>query len=198
MGPPLQDVLLDNLTEAECRPAGALNEQPAQPAIPYGRQHMSISARVATEAELKMTFLGGCRLYPKAIAWSILLSSTIIMEGYDLALIQSFFGLPAFKRAYGNLINPGASAGQKEYEISTAWQSGLTIIGIIGEILGLFLNGFLTDRLGYRYTMISALVWLCLFILLSLLAVNKTMLLMGQFFCGKPLLRTPYDGSDCS
>lgn len=38
------------------------------------------------------------KLYPKAIAWSLLISSTIIMEGYDVALLGNFceyFGLDA-------------------------------------------------------------------------------------------------------
>ena len=37
------------------------------------------NARSATEKEHKMTLMQGVRLYPKAIFWSILISSTIIM-----------------------------------------------------------------------------------------------------------------------
>jgi hypothetical protein len=50
----------------------------------------SRDAKAATDIERKMTFYNGCRLYPKAMAWSFLLSSTIIMEGYDTTLINSF------------------------------------------------------------------------------------------------------------
>src|ERR1700742_1813067 len=42
-------------------------------AIP-GLRRLSVEARAATKAEHAMTFLNGCRLYPKAIAWSFLLS----------------------------------------------------------------------------------------------------------------------------
>lgn len=38
-----------------------------------------------TDKEHKMTLMQGVRLYPKAIAWSILISSCIIMEGYDVS-----------------------------------------------------------------------------------------------------------------
>jgi len=31
------------------------------------------------------------KLYPKATAWSILLSTALVMEGYDLVVINSFF-----------------------------------------------------------------------------------------------------------
>jgi len=47
-------------------------------------------ARIATEKERNMTLLQGIKLYPKAIAWSVLISTTIVMEGYDVALINNF------------------------------------------------------------------------------------------------------------
>jgi hypothetical protein len=105
-------------------------------AIPSLRR-LSVEARAATKAEHAMTFLRGCRLYPKAIAWSFLLSMTIVMEGYDLTLINSFFAFPVFRRSYGEPANPGAPTGQKDYQISPAWQSGLTNAAVTGEIIGL-------------------------------------------------------------
>ena len=38
-------------------------------------------AKTATEKEHKMTLLQGVKLYPKAIAWSMLISTCIVMEG---------------------------------------------------------------------------------------------------------------------
>lgn len=55
-------------------------------AIP-GLRNLSVDARAATKHEHKMTFLRGCKLYPKAIGWSVLLSMTIVMEGYDLYVV---------------------------------------------------------------------------------------------------------------
>lgn len=40
-------------------------------------------AQAATSKEKAMTLREGLRLYPKAIGWSMLISSCIIMEGYD-------------------------------------------------------------------------------------------------------------------
>lgn len=37
-----------------------------------------------------MTLLEGLRLYPKAIAWSVLISSCCAMEGYDISLLGNF------------------------------------------------------------------------------------------------------------
>lgn len=47
-------------------------------------------AKLATEKEQKMTLMQGIRLYPKAIAWSMLISTCIVMEGYDVCLINNF------------------------------------------------------------------------------------------------------------
>jgi MFS transporter, SP family, general alpha glucoside:H+ symporter len=47
-------------------------------------------AKAATDDEKKMSLLQGIRLYPKAIAFSILISTCIAMEGYDLCLLGNF------------------------------------------------------------------------------------------------------------
>jgi MFS transporter, SP family, general alpha glucoside:H+ symporter len=151
-------------------------------AIPNLRR-LSIEARAATKAEHKMGFLEGLRTYPKAIMWSVMLSSTIIMEGFDLTLINSFFAFPVFRRHYGqeHIIN-----GNPQYQITPAWQSGLTNAAVAGEIIGLMLNGFLTDRFGYHRTMVITLVWMALFVFLAFFAVNIQMLLVAQVMCGLP------------
>jgi hypothetical protein len=45
------------------------------------RERMVASARSATDKERKMTLMQGIKLYPKAIAWSVLISTCIVMEG---------------------------------------------------------------------------------------------------------------------
>jgi hypothetical protein len=40
--------------------------------------------------ESAMTLMQGIKLYPKAILWSVLISSCCAMEGYDIALIGNF------------------------------------------------------------------------------------------------------------
>ncbi len=154
-------------------------------AIP-GLRRLSVEARAATKAEHAMTFLRGCRLYPKAMMWSVLLSMTIVMEGYDKTLINSFYAFPVFRRSYGTPINPSASRSELDYQISPAWQSGLTNAALVGEIFGLMFNGFLTDRWGYHKTMVLTLVWMSLFVFLAFFAVNIRMLLAAQILCGLP------------
>jgi SP family general alpha glucoside:H+ symporter-like MFS transporter len=54
------------------------------------RERIIQAARNATKNEQNMTLMQGIRLYPKAIAWSILISTCIVMEGYDICLINNF------------------------------------------------------------------------------------------------------------
>ena len=49
-------------------------------------------AKSATAKEQKMSLLQGVRLYPKAVFWSMLISTCICMEGYDLCLLSNFYG----------------------------------------------------------------------------------------------------------
>lgn len=59
------------------------------------------SAKAATDKEQNMTLLQGIRLYPKAVAWSVLISTCIAMEGYDISLVNNFYAFPQFNRKYG-------------------------------------------------------------------------------------------------
>lgn len=51
-------------------------------------------AKNAAKQEHELTVRDALRLYPKAIIFSIIFSSAVIMEGYDLSLMGSFFGFP--------------------------------------------------------------------------------------------------------
>ena len=48
------------------------------------------NARIATQKEHQMSLWQGIRLYPKAVAWSMLISTCICMEGYDVCLLSNF------------------------------------------------------------------------------------------------------------
>ncbi|PTU25118.1 hypothetical protein P175DRAFT_0520926 [Aspergillus ochraceoroseus IBT 24754] len=143
-------------------------------------QLLGSGARAATQAEQRITFLNGCRLYPKAMAWSMLVSSTLAMVGFDILLTFNFFSLPPFKQKYGERLRNG------EFDIPARWQFGLPSAAAAGEIVGLLFNGILADRIGYRGTMAVALVALFLFLFLFFFAVNLQMLLAAEILCGIP------------
>ena len=46
----------------------------------------------ATHREHALTLRDAFRLYPKATLFSVIFSTAIIMEGYDLSLVGSFYG----------------------------------------------------------------------------------------------------------
>lgn len=100
------------------------------------------SARNATEKEHKMTLLQGIKTYPKAIAWSMLISTCIVMEGYDVCLINNFCAsilpptnmlkfddtgidaFPQFNRKYGEQLPSG------EWQVPARWQAGLSNVSL--------------------------------------------------------------------
>ena len=65
------------------------------------RKQTVLDAKKASDEEQKMTLLQGVRLYPKAIAWSVMISTCIAMEGSQLALVNNFYGFAPFNRKYG-------------------------------------------------------------------------------------------------
>lgn len=138
------------------------------------------SARAAAEKEQQMTLMEGVRMYPKAIAWSVLISTCIVMEGYDVCLINNFYGFSQFNRKYGQQLASG------EYQVPASWQSGLSNGANCGELIGLMLNGWISERLGYRYTVIGCLMAVTGFIAIFFTAESTGALLAAEILCGIP------------
>jgi SP family general alpha glucoside:H+ symporter-like MFS transporter len=65
------------------------------------------NAKAATEKEHSMSLLQGIKLYPKAVAWSVLISTCIAMEGYDISLVNNFYAFDQFNRKYGEQLADG-------------------------------------------------------------------------------------------
>jgi MFS transporter, SP family, general alpha glucoside:H+ symporter len=137
-------------------------------------------AREHTEKETSMGFLEGIKTYPNAAAWSILLSSSIIMEGYDTNLLGSFFAFPIFNQKYGQKLPDG------QYQVPAAWQTGLMNGVQVGSMIGLAINGIMCDRIGYKKTYFFALTMMIVFIFLPFFAPNNGVLLAGQVLSGIP------------
>ncbi|KAK9235245.1 general substrate transporter [Lipomyces kononenkoae] len=135
-------------------------------------------AKDATEQEHQMSVIQAIKLYPKAVGWSFVLSLAIVMDGYDLILMGNFFAFPTFVQKYGKL-QPNGS-----YQIPAAWQAGLANGARAGEILGLFATGVLSERFGYRKTMLAALFALTGFIFVLFFSKNIIMLEVGEVLCG--------------
>ncbi|KIW37239.1 uncharacterized protein PV06_10582 [Exophiala oligosperma] len=145
-------------------------------------QHaLSHEAQQGANSEHTMSLMKAIKLYPKAIAWSILLSSTLIMEGYDLALLGSLYASPEFNKKYGTY-----SVDKEKWQISAAWQSGLSNGARAGEIFGLIIAGWVSDRYGYKMTTIGSLIFMICFIFILVFAPNLKVLVVGEILCGMP------------
>lgn len=103
-------------------------------------------AKAATAGEHELTIRDAIKLYPKAIIFSIIFSSAVIMEGYDLSLTGSFFGFPPFRNYYGRVENPNGEGNL----ISAPWQSGIQNGVQVGFQLRCFYSGYLL-LLGRQY-----------------------------------------------
>lgn len=104
------------------------------------------------------------------------------MESYDVFLIGNFVALPAFARKYG-IEHP---AGSGTYLIQAKWQSALQVSGQLGALIGVFIAGPLTSRLGYRYATIIGLMLLNAFIFIFYFATSLPVIFVAQLLEGLP------------
>lgn len=153
-----------------------------------GSDELPARIRRVLHNERELTFFGCCRQYPKAVAWSLLLFCTVVMEAYGKSLISGFIAFPAFQRRYGSPTRPFAQFPEEQhYEISPAWQMGLQNAAIVCEIIGLLAHGYITYVIGYRKMMMASLLWMCGAVFLAVFATNIWLLLVSQALCGTSL-----------
>lgn len=92
----------------------------------------------------------------------------------------NFVALAAFKERYGVVLADGSKA------IPTKWQSSLFQAGQCGAFIGVFITGPITNRIGYRWTTLLALVLMNATIFISFFAQSLEVLVIGQAFEGIP------------
>lgn len=138
-------------------------------------------AAVGEEKEKNMSLLEGLRRYPKAAGWCLVLSTGLIMEGYDTAILNSLYALPIFAQTFGEY-NESTSS----WEIPARWQVGLSMCVYCGEMIGLQFTGILADHFGNRWTLIGGSFLLLGFNFILYFANSLTMIAIGQILCGIP------------
>ncbi|BEI84398.1 hypothetical protein CcaverHIS002_0410020 [Cutaneotrichosporon cavernicola] len=156
------------------------------------------NAAAAEAAEHTMTLASGWRTHKRAIFWSMALSFALIMEGYDVVVIGSFYGHPSFLKRFG-VPEPNSPNG---YIIPAEWQSALSNGSSAGGIIGLLINGWAADRFGPKIVMQVSIIALTCFIFLFVFAQSLTMLVIAEVFCGIPwgvfqTLTTTYASEVC-
>lgn len=137
-------------------------------------------AAAIMEEEHAMTLWQTIKDHPTAIMWTILFSLALVMEGYDTMLLGNFFAQPEFARKFGKC----DAAGQ--CEIAAPWQTGLSNGALVGEIIGLQIVGWVSEKFGYKRTMLVSATLMAAFVFIPFFAVSLPMLLIGQIFQGIP------------
>lgn len=103
------------------------------------------------------------------------------MESYDVFLIGNFLALPAFTRKYGVY-----NAATNKYVVVTQWQSALQVSGQLGALIGVFLAGPLTSRIGYRWATLTGLMLLNVFIFAFYFGESLPVIFVAQLLEGLP------------
>ncbi|KAK8074145.1 hypothetical protein PG994_005044 [Apiospora phragmitis] len=116
-----------------------------------------------------------------AVMWSLTVSMSVIMEGYDTILMGNFLGFPAFQKQFGE--DHGGKAG---YQVTAAWQSALWGGSIAGCIIGVFINGYLISHFGFRRVFLASLLLMTAFIFPSFSGTTPAVQTVGQVLCGVP------------
>ncbi|GFZ51587.1 hypothetical protein JCM24511_09354 [Saitozyma sp. JCM 24511] len=135
-------------------------------------------ASEANEREKSMNLWHAFRVYPKAMAWSIIITMSIVMDGYDASVMGSFNAYPSFQQHFGI----PAADGTKQ--IPPSWQNGISGANSVGVIFGLQFAGFISERYGYRWTIISALLATTGLIFIPFFADSLAVFLVGELFLG--------------
>lgn len=134
----------------------------------------------AIRMEKELTIFDALKTHTWGVIWSLVMSATIIMEGYDNILIGSFYAYPLFAKKYGELSADGT------YQLPGRWQVALSISSTVGIIISLFANGFLVERFGHRRVILVSLVLMAAFVFITFFAQTLPQLLAGQILCGLP------------
>ena len=128
--------------------------------------------------EHELTFYQAIRLYLKAVGWSVIISTTLVMNSYNTKPIGFLIAQPAFQRAYRNLQTNGS------YQIPTRWQSGPNNESNVGQIIGFLIGESISERFGFRKTMLTASIVVPCLIFIQFFAPSLAVLEVGHILLG--------------
>ncbi|KIX01398.1 uncharacterized protein Z518_09124 [Rhinocladiella mackenziei CBS 650.93] len=136
-------------------------------------------AQESDAADRLLTIGQALKKYKKAVFWAMFLSTSLIMEGYDLVIITSFYGQTQFQNRFGVY---DQASGHKL--IPPSWQSGLSNSALVGQLAGLLVNAYAQDRFGCRPTMMFFMTWMAVTIFIPVFAPSLSVLAWGEAMCG--------------
>jgi SP family general alpha glucoside:H+ symporter-like MFS transporter len=159
---------------------GYTTQPPAEAPVPVAVEvELVANAQDAMAQEHELGFFEALRLYPSGVFWSVVMSTAVIMEGYDTKLIGTLFAQPVFQRTFGQEVKPGS------YQISAPWQAGLSNGSTAGQLGGLLLAGWVSERYGFRKTIVGGLAVIAAVLFITFFAPNLVVLEVGQILLGE-------------
>lgn len=145
-------------------------------------EKLALHAQQSDAADRKLTIRQALKQYKTAVFWAMLLSTSLIMEGFDLVTINSFYGQEQFQDRFG--VPDPSKPGSKV--IPPSWQSGLSNSALVGQLFGLLINAWAQDRFGCRPTMMFFMGWMTLAIFIPFFSPSLSVLAFGEALCGIP------------
>lgn len=149
----------------------------------WGDRSLSVAAQDTTNDEKEMTVMQAIKASKAAIFWSLVISTCVIMEGYDTNLLGNFYAYPSFQKKYGSYVGVTKQT-PSGYSLTAGWQSGLGQSSGCGSILGTILNGWLVTAFGPRKVVLCTLLVMSCFLFIVFFAPNKPVLLVGELLLG--------------
>jgi SP family general alpha glucoside:H+ symporter-like MFS transporter len=136
-------------------------------------------AQAANGHEHSLTVRSALKAYPWAVAWSLVVSMSIIMEGYDTILMGSLYAYPSYARRFGEL-----DVSTETYQIPAHWQSAMGSGPQAGAIIGALVNGFVIQRWGYKPAFMVGVGLMTAFVFVSFFGMSVELQAVGQILCG--------------
>ncbi|KAF3938903.1 hypothetical protein ABW19_dt0210497 [Dactylella cylindrospora] len=87
---------------------------------------------------------------------------------------------PQFNREFGEQASNG------DFQVSAPWQAGLSNGANVGEFIGLLINGIVSERFGYKKTVLACLVVMAGLIAIPVTAKSVEALLVYYILAGIP------------
>ena len=153
--------------------------------VASGKWLSTAEAQEASAAEHTVSLWDAVKTHRKGMIWSMILSMSVVMEAYDKSLLTSFYAYPSFQKKYGKFY-PEIHDGAGGYQLSAPWQSALSNAATIGIIFGGFINGWASNRYGYKRVMLISLFAINAFIFIAFFSPSRPVLLVAEFLCGLP------------
>ncbi|KAJ9157508.1 Sugar/inositol transporter [Pleurostoma richardsiae] len=147
----------------------------------HTKDAMSIAekAHLATQDEHSMTVWQAVKRYRKACLWSMAFSLSIIMDGYDTAILGSLPAFPAFRYRFGHQVDDTTS-----YQLDPSWQVAIGLSNPLGNLIGVYINSFITEKFGHKNALLGTLVYLVGVIFITFFAQNIEMFFAGSLLNG--------------